>query len=85
MSEIWVLVDISQGTIRNVTYEVLTAARKLKEKSGAIIAAVYVGDSAGSIEGNLSKYGAEKARSLPRHVNSNMTISHNIILSIFDT
>jgi len=60
MSEIWVLVDISQGTIRNVTYEVLTAARKLKEKSGAIIAAVYVGDSAGSIEGNLSKYGAEK-------------------------
>ena len=34
MSEIWVLVDTSQGKIRNVTYEVLTAARKLKEKNG---------------------------------------------------
>jgi electron transfer flavoprotein alpha subunit len=60
MGEIWVLVDTSQGVIRNVTYEVLTAARKLKEKNGATIAAVYVGDEAGSIEGDLSKYGAEK-------------------------
>ncbi|HIC76541.1 MAG TPA: electron transfer flavoprotein subunit alpha/FixB family protein [Candidatus Dadabacteria bacterium] len=60
MGEIWVLVDTSQGVIRNVTYEVLTAARKLKEKNGATIAAVYVGDEAGSIEEDLSKYGAEK-------------------------
>ena len=45
MSEIWVLVDTSQGKIRNVTYEVLTAARKLKEKNGATVAAVYIGDS----------------------------------------
>ncbi len=60
MSEIWVLVDTSQGKIRNVTYEVLTAARKLKEKNGATVAAVYIGDSAGPIEGDLGKYGAEK-------------------------
>ena len=31
MSEIWVLVDKAQDTVRNVTYEVLSAS-KLKEK-----------------------------------------------------
>ena len=45
MSEIWVLVDTSQDKIRNVTYEVLSAAAKLKEKNGATVAAVYVGHS----------------------------------------
>ena len=34
MSEIWVLVDTTaDGKVRNVTYEVLTAAVKLKEKN----------------------------------------------------
>ena len=33
MSEIWVLVDTTaDGKVRNVTYEVLTAAVKLKKK-----------------------------------------------------
>ena len=32
MSEIWVLVDKAQDTVRNVTYEVLSAASKLKRK-----------------------------------------------------
>ena len=32
MSEIWVLVDTAQDKVRNVTYEVLAAASKLKEK-----------------------------------------------------
>ena len=61
MSEIWVLVDTTaEGTVRNVTYEVLTAAVKLKEKNSATVAAVYVGENAGSIESDLSKFGAEK-------------------------
>ena len=60
MSEIWVLVDTSQDKIRNVTYEVLSAAAKLKEKNGATVAAVYVGHSGAGIEGDLSKYGADK-------------------------
>ena len=34
MSEILVLVDKAQDTVRNVTYEVLAAALKLKEKMG---------------------------------------------------
>ncbi|MFL2631116.1 MAG: electron transfer flavoprotein subunit alpha/FixB family protein [Thermodesulfobacteriota bacterium] len=61
MSEIWVLVDTTaEGAVRNVTYEVLTAAVKLKEKNSATVAAVYVGENAGSIESDLSKFGAEK-------------------------
>ena len=60
MSEILVLVDKAQDTVRNVTYEVLAAALKLKEKNGASISAVYIGDNAGSIEGDLGKYGADK-------------------------
>ena len=60
MSEIWVLVDTSQDKIRNVTYEVLSAAAKLKEKNGATVAAVYVGHSGAGSEGDLSKYGSDK-------------------------
>tara|TARA_B100000131_G_scaffold118219_1_gene115219 strand:- start:19825 stop:20799 length:975 start_codon:yes stop_codon:yes gene_type:complete len=60
MSEIWVLVDKAQDTVRNVTYEVLSAASKLKEKNGATVCAVYVGDNSGAIEADLGKYGAEK-------------------------
>ena len=60
MSEIWVLVDTSQDKVRNVTFEVLTAATKLKEKNGATVAAVYVGDNGAGIEGELAKYGADK-------------------------
>ena len=61
MSEIWVLVDTTaDGKVRNVTYEVLTAAVKLKEKNSATVAAVFVGESAGAIEGDLGKYGADK-------------------------
>ena len=61
MSEIWVLVDTTaDGTIRNITYEVLTAAVKLKEKNSATVAAVFIGESAGSIEADLGKYGADK-------------------------
>ena len=60
MSEIWVLVDTTaDGKVRNVTYEVLTAAVKLKEKNSATVAAVFVGESAGAIEGDLGKYGAD--------------------------
>ena len=61
MSEIWVLVDTTaDGKIRNVTFEVLTAAATLKEKNSATVAAVYLGESAGSIEAELGKYGADK-------------------------
>ena len=60
MSEIWVLVDKAQDVVRNVTYEGLAAALKLKEKNGATVCAIYVGDNAGAIEADLGKYGAEK-------------------------
>ena len=42
MSEILVLVDKAQDTVRNVTYEVLAAALKLKEKKwGQHICCLY--------------------------------------------
>ena len=37
MSEIWVLVDTAQDKVRNVTYEVLAAASKLKEKNNCLL------------------------------------------------
>ena len=43
MSEIWVLVDTAQDKVRNVTYEVLAAASKLKEKNNSKICAVFIG------------------------------------------
>ena len=60
MSEIWVLVDTAQDKVRNVTYEVLAAASKLKEKNNSTICAVFIGESSGAIEADLGKYGAEK-------------------------
>ena len=60
MSEIWVLVDTAQDKVRNVTYEVLAAASKLKEKNSSTICAVFIGESSGAIEADLGKYGAEK-------------------------
>lgn len=61
MSEIWVLVDTTaDGSVRNVTYEVLTAAVKLKEKNSSTVAAVYLGESGAGIEADLGKYGADK-------------------------
>lgn len=57
MSEVLVLVDHSGGEVKKVTFELLTAARRLGQP-----AAVVVGEpgTAGKLTGALASYGAEK-------------------------
>src|SRR6187431_2871733 len=54
MSEILVLVDHVDGTVRKPTFELLTIARRLGEPS-----AVYIGSGEAPVDA-LKKYGAEK-------------------------
>ncbi|RRO13409.1 electron transfer flavoprotein subunit alpha/FixB family protein, partial [Saccharopolyspora rhizosphaerae] len=57
MAEVLVLVDHVDGEVKKVTYELLTAARRLGEPS-----AVVVGEpgTAGKLSEALSSYGAAK-------------------------
>ena len=55
MSEILVLVDHADGTVRKTTAELLTIARRLGEPS-----AVFIGSGIDSARDALKKYGAEK-------------------------
>jgi electron transfer flavoprotein alpha subunit len=55
MSEVLVLVDHANGTVRKTTSELLTIARRLGEPS-----AVFVGDGFEAAKETLARYGAEK-------------------------
>ncbi|NNM46231.1 electron transfer flavoprotein subunit alpha/FixB family protein [Knoellia koreensis] len=55
MSEVLVLVDHANGTVRKTTAELLTIARRLGEPS-----AVFVGDGFDAAKETLAKFGAEK-------------------------
>jgi electron transfer flavoprotein alpha subunit len=55
MSEILVLVDHADGTVRKTTAELLTIARRLGEPS-----AVFIGSGIDSARDALKKYGADK-------------------------
>ncbi len=55
MTEILVLVDHADGTVRKTTAELLTIARRLGEPS-----AVFVGPGLDAARGALKQYGAEK-------------------------
>src|SRR3954454_7963972 len=57
MSEVLVLIDHVDGTVKKPTYELLTIAKRLGEPS-----AVFIGpaDKASEVADKVKKYGAEK-------------------------
>ena len=61
-NEIWVVADLKMdGSIRKVTFEVLSEARrKLADKIGGQICGVLLGTDVSSKTSELGKYGAEK-------------------------
>lgn len=61
-NDVWVVADLKlDGTIRKVTFEVLTEAKKkLTAKLGGQLCAVLLGSGVSGMEGELGKYGAEK-------------------------
>ena len=61
-NDVWVVADLKlDGTIRKVTFEALTEAKKkLVGKLGGQLCAVLLGSGVSGLEGELGKYGAEK-------------------------
>jgi len=61
-NDVWVVTDLKiDGTIRKVTFEALTEAKKkLVGKLGGKLCAVLLGSGVSGLEAELGKYGAEK-------------------------
>lgn len=57
---IWVIAEIKEGHLRKVTLELISAGRKMKEKSGAPVCAVVLGEALDSHVPTLALYGAQK-------------------------
>ena len=57
---IWIFAQQKAGTLANVTYELLAAAKKLSEAKSAEITAVLFGSGMDSQAADLFKYGADK-------------------------
>lgn len=57
---IWVLVEQRDGKIKNVTFELLTAGRKIADQTGEELSAVLLGKGVSGMTGVLGEYGADK-------------------------
>lgn len=57
---IWVFAEILDEKIKNVTFELLTAGRKIADQTGQELAAVLFGKDMAAMAGALGEYGADK-------------------------
>ena len=57
MAKIFVLTEHRQGIIRDITYEMLTKAREMAEKTNAELASVVLGKNAKELAKTLTDYG----------------------------
>jgi electron transfer flavoprotein alpha subunit len=58
--DIWVFVEIKDGKVRNVTYELLGKARQLADELGEKVCAILLGKDVKELCKDLSAYGADK-------------------------
>lgn len=57
---IWVFAEHSDGSIRKVTFEILSEARKIADKMGEELCAIIVGDQVEALAEKCGSYGADK-------------------------
>ncbi len=57
---IWVFTEQRNGEIKKVTFELLSAGRKVADSLGEELCAVLLGKGVGGLEGKLGEYGADK-------------------------
>jgi electron transfer flavoprotein alpha subunit len=57
---IWVLAERSDGSLRKVTFEILSEARKIADKIGEELCAVILGEQVESLADKCGHYGADK-------------------------
>lgn len=61
MSDVWVLVEHTEGTTSKVTHQLLTAARSLAKETGGEAVAVFLGPGWATAKERLAKFGAAQA------------------------
>jgi len=57
---IWVLAERSDGSLRKVTFEILSEARKIADKIGEELCAVILGEQMDALADKCAHYGADK-------------------------
>ncbi|MCK5255850.1 MAG: electron transfer flavoprotein subunit alpha/FixB family protein, partial [Deltaproteobacteria bacterium] len=57
---IWVFAEHSDGSVRKVTFEILSEARKIADKIGEELCAVIVGNQVEALADKCGPYGADK-------------------------
>jgi electron transfer flavoprotein alpha subunit len=57
---IWVFAEQREGKIKNVTFELLSAGRKIADQTGEELCAVLFGKGVSGLAGALGEYGADK-------------------------
>lgn len=57
---IWIFVEQREGKIKNVTFELLSAGRKIADQTGEDVSAVLLGKEVNGLAGALGEYGADK-------------------------
>lgn len=57
---IWAFAEQNDGELRKVSFEVVSAARKVADQLGEEVVAVIAGSSVEGLAGELAKYGADK-------------------------
>ncbi len=57
---IWVLAERSDGSLRKVTFEILSEARKIADKTGEELCAVILGEQVEPLADKCGHYGADK-------------------------
>jgi electron transfer flavoprotein alpha subunit len=57
---IWIFVEHREGNIKRVTYELLSAGRKLADQTGEDVSALLFGEGVSGLTATLGEYGADK-------------------------
>lgn len=57
---IWVFAEVSEGTVRKVTFEMLSEVRKIADKKAEEVSAVCLGKDISALADNFAPYGADK-------------------------
>lgn len=70
---IWVFTEQRDGEIKKVTYELLSAGRKVADSLGEELCAVLLGKGVSGLEGKLGEYGADKVYTVDSEALENYT------------
>ncbi len=57
---VWIVAEQRYGAYRKISFELVSAARKLADQLGEEVGAILLGSGIEGIAGELGKYGADK-------------------------